>query len=597
MSQTLVAPSPDRIKQDAIRAVDNQSAFTATVTAEEIEPNLFDYHIRIDFGQASKPPPIQIDWFVPILDVAGKWHPTIGADRSLTANWVTTIKTYATLGAPVVTFFSAQGENRHTFALSDAINPIGIRTQVEEEDSSINCRIVLFDCEWPEIDYYEITIRIDERPAAYHQAIAAIGQWWSAMPPYKPAPVPESAYEPVYSTWYSFHQKLTAEEVEANCQWSNELGCKTVILDDGWQTEDNNKGYAFCGDWEIAQSKFPDFRGHVANVRELGMQYLVWFSVPFIGPKSQVWASYQNKTLPKEPVGSAACLDPRFASVRQMIIDCYRSAVSDWNIDGLKLDFVDRFTAEKPVTADDETADMVSVPAAADRLFTEIMSQLRELKPEILIEFRQAYIGPAMRKYGNIFRAHDCPNDALSNLTRTIDLRLLSGNTAVHSDMVMWNPNESVERAAMQLWATLFSVPQISVKQGAIPADHEQMLATFLQFWRQRKALLMHGNLNPTQPLHLYPSVHIENEQEHLVAVYRDKHIAEIPTSAASRKLTLVNATSQPGLYIQCNGNNTTQTLQIHNCIGDIVGHATLSDSAAIQVIEIPSAGFAIATH
>ena len=53
-----------------------------------------------------------------------------------------------------------------------------------------------------------------------------------------------------------------------------------------------------------------------------------------------------------------------------------------------------------------------------------------------MIEFRQSYIGPAIRKYGNIFRAGDCPADILSNRIHTIDLRLTSGSTAVHSDML-----------------------------------------------------------------------------------------------------------------------------------------------------------------
>nr|WP_246459746.1 glycoside hydrolase family 36 protein [Puniceicoccus vermicola] len=414
------------------------------------------------------------------------------------------------------------------------------------------------------------------------------------MPPYRPAPVPESAYEPVYSTWYSFHQKLTDKEVEANCQWSRELGCKTVILDDGWQTEDNNKGYAFCGDWGVATSKFPNFPSHVANVRDLEMNYLVWFSVPFVGPKSKAWQSLKDKTLPKAAVGSAACLDPRFASVRQTIIDCYRTAIEEWNIDGLKLDFVDRFTAENPVTPENETADMVSVPAAADRLFTDIMTQLRALKPDVLIEFRQAYIGPAMRKYGNIFRAHDCPNDATSNLTRTIDLRLLSGNTAVHSDMVMWNPRESVEHAAMQLWATLFSVPQISVKQDSIPGEHEQMLREFLTFWIQRKNLLMKGRLNPVQPLDLYPSVHVENDEETLSAIYQQQHIAQLPKNSG-RKLSIVNATHKPQVHLDCSKIKTARELRIYNCLGEEVNRAKISNGDSIQTIAVPSAGYAIA--
>ena len=58
---------------------------------------------------------------------------------------------------------------------------------------------------------------------------------------------------------------------------------KGVIIDDGWQTDDNRRGYAFCGDWEISERRFPDMRAHVERVHRLGMKYLVWFSVPFMG--------------------------------------------------------------------------------------------------------------------------------------------------------------------------------------------------------------------------------------------------------------------------------------------------------------------------
>ena len=37
------------------------------------------------------------------------------------------------------------------------------------------------------------------------------------------------------------------------------------------------------------------------------------------------------------------------------------------------------------------------------------MTRLTKIKTDVLIEFRQSYIGPLMRKYGNLFRAGDCP--------------------------------------------------------------------------------------------------------------------------------------------------------------------------------------------
>src|SRR5690606_15326718 len=84
------------------------------------------------FAEGSPPEPVQLEWTEPLIDVAGKWHPAIGADRSLTADWGRPFDSYATLNAPVYALFSSTGENRLTFALSDAINPVRLQVQVDE---------------------------------------------------------------------------------------------------------------------------------------------------------------------------------------------------------------------------------------------------------------------------------------------------------------------------------------------------------------------------------------------------------------------------------------------------------------------------------
>jgi alpha-galactosidase len=110
------------------------------------------------------------------------------------------------------------------------------------------------------------------------------------------------------------------------------------------------------------------------------------------------------------------------------------------------------------------------VPEAADRLMSDVIARLRAIKPDVMIEFRQGYIGPAMRKYGNIFRVGDVPNAAAGNRMNSMLLRALTGNTAVHSDMVMWHYEDTVESAAMQLIHALFTVPQISVRLARCPS-------------------------------------------------------------------------------------------------------------------------------
>jgi alpha-galactosidase len=63
----------------------------------------------------------------------------------------------------------------------------------------------------------------------------------------------------------------------------------------------------------------------------------------------------------------------------------------------------------------DERRDYHSLEDAVDALMAETADTLRGINPEVLIEFRQRYVGPAIRKYGNMLRVKDCPNDAIRN--------------------------------------------------------------------------------------------------------------------------------------------------------------------------------------
>ncbi len=557
----------------------------------EITPGLTEYKLHLQFPENTPVEAVKIEWLIPLLDISNKWHPLIMSDRSMTADWCTYIPSYATMGAPVYSLSSESGENRQTFALSDAINPIEIRVQVEEDSAEVKCEVILFNAPTEALEDYTLTLRIDNRAIPYHQALKDVAQWWEAMPEYTPAPVPDAAFEPVYSTWYSFHQDLTEASVEAQCEWSTELGCKTVIVDDGWQTDDSNKGYQFCGDWEIATSKFPDFKAHVNRVQKMDMRYMLWFSVPYAGRESAAWQTFKDRMLPK-PFRNADCFDPRYPTVRRYLIDFYNKAIADWKIDGLKLDFVDQFTAELPTQSDQEQADMQSVPAAADRLLSDMMTELQAINPDVLIEFRQSYIGPAMRKYGNILRAQDCPNDALSNRIRTIDVRLLAGDTAVHSDMIMWHREETPERAALQLWAALFSVPQISVKDSSISPEQGKMLHFFMQFWIENRDLLVKGELIPVMPQYLYPIVYAANEQDLLAALYQSDLIVPA-TDIAGRAFTLVNATESERVVIDLGKKQQTFAITTYDCMGNLTNKYQLEKASGIQLIEISPSGLA----
>jgi alpha-galactosidase len=300
--------------------------------------------LRIVAQQPASPPVFTLFWTHPIVAIHALWHPGANRNKSLLPAWARGFVSKATSQAPVGCLYSLAGRNRLTFAFSDALHLLEIKAGVHEETAMLHCSITLFTEPSPPLTLYEATIRLDTQDIPYYESLEQVQQWWASMPGYQPAIIPETARLPMYSTWYSFHQHVAASEVEEQCGLANALGCQAVIVDDGWQTESNARGYAYCGDWEVTHKKIPDMKAHVARVHDLGMKYILWYSVPFVGKYSKAWSRFSDRLLGTIERLGAGILDPRFPEVREYIIDIYENALRNWDLDGFKLDFVDSFT-------------------------------------------------------------------------------------------------------------------------------------------------------------------------------------------------------------------------------------------------------------
>ena len=566
---------------------------TVTLDARAGEAPGIEYlDVHVTCAAPTRPRPITVRWEYPVVNV----HHRTGSQPQtrLTGMGRPRVRCSAAREAPVWCMFNYAGDNALTFALADAINTSELSAQHAEETGRLTCRVELLVDPVPPLTSYRTTIRFDRRPLRYEDVLRDVAAWWAAMPQYRPAAVPEHARLPMYSTWYSFHLGITPEAIERQCELAKPMGMDSVIVDDGWQTDDKNRGYAYCGDWEAAASKFPDFRGHVDRVHALGMKYLLWFSVPFVGVHSRAFARFQGKFLDPDPEGKRQwfTLDPRFPDVREYLIGVYERCLSQFDLDGFKLDFIDSFgTREQTRDAFGDGRDHESVPEAADRLMTDIMARLRALKPNVMVEFRQSYIGPAMRKYGNIFRVGDEPNHAAGNRVGSMVLRALSGDTAIHCDMVMWHPDDTVESAAMQLLHALFTVPQISVPLDAVPAAHVAMIRRYLAFWREHRDVLLDGRIHALQPQHAYTAVVSETKTKVAAAAYADGFVP-LPT-VGDRTLLLVNGTLGGRVVIETPGDLGRRRVRVWSCTGACVQDREIPLGAGLHALAIPPAGTA----
>jgi alpha-galactosidase len=495
------------------------------------------------------PPRLTLRWRIPQADIQGTWTPISGRNRQLRPDWSGFKATSrATFSAPVYSLYNLAGRNRMTFALSDALEASALSAGVDEETGWIVCQAEVLTETIAALKHYEVVLRIDSRDLPLQDVLGSISNWWAGMEKYRPAPVPAVASAPMYSTWYSFHEHLDADALVEQCRLAADLGCEAIIVDDGWQTRGQREGYAYCGDWQ--SRKMGDLAALVRRVHQTGLKFLLWYAVGFVGYKSRLWNRFKDKLLYKRDRISAGVLDPRYPEVRSFLIETYVAAMEQWDLDGFKLDFVDSFRPESDTPpGSGDGRDVASVAQAAHRLLGDCIERLRQIKPDVLIEFRQRYIGPAMRKYGNMFRAADCPGDCVTNRVQCVDIRLLSGRTPCHGDMLMWHGSETTASAALQLLSVFFAVPQISVRLNEIPPEHLEMLRFYLGFWKEHRSVLLAGRLEPTSPVGLYPAVTARDENTSITVLY-DSCVARIEGPLCKR-IYLINATGRSEIAVE----------------------------------------------
>ena len=543
--------------------------------------------IEMTAAQPTTPSPLKVKFSTPQLDAHHLWHTNRSNRTILPPDWSGKYSSALAQTIPLYAFINSNNLNRLTIATSEAKRRVNAKIGLREEGALLYGELSFFTEAEAPISHYKTTILLDKRDIFWADAIREGVAWIESKNDFKVCRVPEAAFEPLYSTWYQFHQQITDKEIEAECREAVKLGMKTIIVDDGWQTADNNRGYAYCGDWRVAPVRIKDMAAHVKRVQDMGMKYMLWYSVPFVGEHSQAYECFKGKFL--GPSHGAFVLDPRFPEVREYLISTYETALREWNLDGFKLDFIDSFRIKgtDPAIAENYAGrDIKSVPEAVDVLMKGVLARLQAIKPDILIEFRQNYIGPAIRQYGNMFRASDCPGDMQNNRIRIANLRLTSGTTAVHADMIEWNPNEKPEVAARHILSALYGVVQYSVMLRDLPESHFKVVRHWLDFSQKHRKTLLHSDFRPYHPEACFPILEAESKAERIISAYQEGMV--VKAGVADRDTYIINATGAEKVVVELMGK--PKKAEYYDTYGNLVAGSKLAKG--LQSVVIPISGY-----
>src|SRR5215218_9947662 len=170
---------------------------------------------------------VTVTWHVPLSGAVGYWTSRVGGAKSLHADWSTPTSASLTAEVPAGLLFDAQSRCTHAFAVSETVTEVAFRLAVSEEDKRINADVTLT------VGIQPCRLRLYPPGLPYEDVLADIAAWWSERDPLGgvsslPSHLPTAATEPVYSTWYSMHQQLNQQELDAELSLAADLGMRSV---------------------------------------------------------------------------------------------------------------------------------------------------------------------------------------------------------------------------------------------------------------------------------------------------------------------------------------------------------------------------------
>lgn len=543
------------------------------------------YKVWFSLEKEMAVPEIKIKWHEPMLGALSMWGPDLERQKRL-RQWGSpqTNKSDFCGGAPVMAFVNQNSTNYSTFASSEGEYLVKFYASVNDfaEKEQLDVAYEMFGNNEVVKDY-TCYIRIDNnRKRAFHESIMAVSGWWNEFYPNTNKRTVNGEY-PLYSSWYNYHQHPESFTMEKELEIAAELGFKSVIIDDGWSYDGNGCGdYSLCGSWEVVTSKFPDFKGFVEKAHKLGLKVALWFPVPFIGTKDPEFEKYRDKYLFISPM-EAGVLDPRYKESRDYIINSYRKIVDKYNLDGLKLDFIDQMSIRSPKflyvnCGGAEGKDCDSIEEGEIKLLNGIKETFEKTHDDFMIEFRQRYFGPSITRYCNMLRVGDCPFDLMRNRIGVMDLRLMNYNVAVHADMLYWAKNETIENCALQLLNIFFSVPQISVLLTQSSPEQLALIKNYIGYWYKNHDIILHGKFKVLNSEYNYTFASSESDDMRFAVSYLGNSY-----TIDGKATDLFNASEATKYFVE-NATDKTAKITVFDCMGKQAYKGEIAPNALAKI-------------
>ena len=174
--------------------------------------------IMMDAPQPCAPARFNVYFTFPQKGVFNTWTSDVSCGTQLAPFWGGSNNSSGlAFRMPLYEYFDDNDTNRLTIACSESFRRVEAALGVMEEGCDICSELRFFrEAEAP-MSHYETKIMRDGRRVFWGKTIQDGVKWMMQEKGLQALEAPEAAFEPLYSTWYQFHQNVTDKAVAEEC--------------------------------------------------------------------------------------------------------------------------------------------------------------------------------------------------------------------------------------------------------------------------------------------------------------------------------------------------------------------------------------------
>ena len=491
----------------------------------------------------------------PALDIHRSWAGIVDCWRgtelvSIALNY--SFQAAANRSLPVLCNYARDGQNRAVVGLLDhrPLTQVCQRTVIWDtahDRPPMQYLLTRFSRSRPDGGFRE-TVVIDRRRAHFAAAVRRFMDFCRREQGVVALPAPDWAREPVWCSWYSHLYLLHQRQVEAQIPHLRRLGLRTVLIDASWFKPSDKALHRVWGDWQVERGFFPDLKGLSRRLHDEGLKLMLWCAPLFVGEQALKRGEMARYCIASGKTRSDR-LCPALPQSRAHARAAVERLMADYNLDGLKIDFMDHVDP----LCDDPAHDHGdgNFGAAMTDFMREIRDGILAVKPDAAIEYRVSYSTLASLPFANCHRGNDSPYDADYIRRENLFLRLFCrAPSAVWSDYAYWHPRERPANIALMLDMQTFSggVPTLSVDLTRCTDTQRRTVARCLAFYNRHRTALAEADLT----VHSADSDMTVTSLQHrktgvAFLLLAGQHIpAHIRLRPGLRSLWLLNASAEP---------------------------------------------------